>query len=95
MWEAYDGRSATLHAGADERALVADHVDAVEQVGPARDVADVEAVGAPGQHRVRAVRLRQQQVDRDDLVTVRGELAGDLGADEPGRAGQQDLHGSS
>ena len=95
MWAAYAGRSPTLDPRADQRALVADHVDAVEQVGPVGDVADVQPVGAVGEDRVLAVRLRQQQVDGDDLVAGLGQLAGDLGPDEAGRAGQQHLHGSS
>ena len=93
LWAAYAGRSATVDAGADQRGLVAHDVDAVEQVGPLDDVADVEPVQSRnvGQH---AVRLRQQRVDRHDLVPLLGEQPRDRRTDEAGRAGEQDPHGN-
>ena len=39
--------------------------------------------------------LREQRVDAHDLVAGGVELAADGAADEPGRAGQQDPHGTS
>ncbi len=78
----------------DQRALVADHVDAVEQVRPRRDVADVEPVRVRGRGSV-GVRLREEYVDAHDLVAGGGELAVDLGPDEAGRPGEQDPHASS
>ena len=84
------------HRGArtDEGGLVADHVDAVEQVGPVGGVADVEHVQAVD-HRRDPVGLRQQHVDEHDLVAGGVELAPDRAADEPGRAGEQHPHGTS
>ena len=88
------GQVRDLHAGADDRCLVADCVDAIQQAGPLRGVADVELVGASWRCG-RAVRHRQHQVDADHLVAVGVEKLADGGADEPGRAGEQDLHGMS
>ena len=80
--------------GADDRGLVADDVDPAEQVGPRgrrRGLAHVEPGGAGGRHGG-AVGALEHQVDPDHLVARGLELLPDRGADEPGRAGQQDLH---
>ena len=77
-------------AGADHRGLVADHVDAVEQVGPLPRVAYVEPVHARAGDGTGTVRLRDQRVDPDDLVAAGGQLRVDLRADEAGGAGEQD-----
>ncbi len=80
--------------GADDRRLVADHVDPAQQVGPRgrrRRLAHVEPGGA-GRRHGRAVGALEHQVDPDHLVTRGLELLPDRGADEAGRAGQQDLH---
>ena len=62
------GQVGDRDAGADERGLVADHVDAVEQVGPVGGVADVEHGAVPSATGGDAVGLRQQHVDPHDLV---------------------------
>ena len=46
-------------------------------------------------HRALAVGLRDERVDGDHLVAGLVEQVADRGADEAGRAGEQDLHGSS
>ncbi len=73
---------------------MAHRVDAVEQVAPGVDVADVELVGAVRGRRS-AVGLREHQVHPDQVVSAGVELLGDRRADEAGRTGQQDLHGIS
>ena len=83
---------ADAHPGADHRRLVADRVHAAQQVDPGAGVAHVEVVGA--RRRLgRAVRHRQHEVDPDHLVAVLLEHLADGGADEAGRAGEQDPHG--
>ena len=83
---------ADAHAGADHRRLVADRVHAAQQVDPGPGVAHVEVVGA--RRRLgRAVGHRQHEVDPDHLVAVLLEHLADGGADEAGRAGEQDPHG--
>ena len=57
-------------AGADHRRLVADHVDAVEQVGPLRRVAYVEPVHVRTRGGTGTVRLRDQRVDPHHLVAT-------------------------
>ncbi len=79
-------------AGADDGSLVAHRVHAPQQVDPGRCLPHVELVHAFGRDRG-AVRLLEHQVDTHHLVAARVELAADGGADEPGSAGEQDLHG--
>jgi hypothetical protein len=78
---------------ADHRGLVADRVDPGQQPGQQVGVADVAAheVGVRG-GRLAAVGLREQGVEQDDAVAVGAEPVGDVGADEPGSAGDQDAH---
>ncbi len=72
-------------AGAHHGALVADRVDAVQQVRPLVGVAHVEPVHALVGLRVGRVGLRDHRVDPHDLVAALGEHRGDLAADEAGR----------
>ena len=82
-------------AGPDHRREVDDDVDALQEVTPRPGLPDVEDVDARGRvgARLEPVRLGEQQVDGDDVVPVGDELAPGRGADEPGRAGQEDAHG--
>jgi hypothetical protein len=73
---------------------VAHRVDAAQEAAPRRGVTHVEVVRA-GRRRADPVGHRQHQVDADHLVAVRLEQLADGGADEPGRAREQDPHGSS
>ncbi len=75
----------------DEGGLVAHDVDAVEQFGPVRGVADVEHVQTVDL-RTDAVGLRQERVHEQDLVASGVELAPDRTPDEPGRTGEQHPH---
>ena len=83
-----------MHPGADHRGLVADRVDAVEQVGPRRGVADVELVGAVGRRRTRRA-PRQHQVDADHLVAVGLEGRADAVPMKPAEPVSRTLTGPS
>ena len=90
---AYNGQVGHRDAGPDHRRLVADHVDAVEEVGPLGRVAYVEPVDVGPRGGTRTVRLGDQRVDPDHLVATGAELGVDGGADEARRPGQQDPGG--
>ncbi len=92
LWPAYERQVGDGDACADHRCLVADHVDAVEQVGPRSRITYVDPVHALGHQGIGAVRLGDERVDADDLVATSGQLLVDLRADEAAGAGEQDPH---
>ena len=90
---AYSGRSADRHAGADHRGLVADHVDAVEQVGPGGRRRGRRAGGCPPAASAAPCAIGSIRSTRTTSWPSRLEHRADRGADEAGRAGEQDPHG--
>ena len=92
LWEAYAGRSATSTPAPTSAAWW--HTTSTPRSSSGQESASrtsrrwVSPGGA-----ARAMRLLQHQVDPDHLVAVVLERGADRAADEPGRAGEQDLHG--
>jgi hypothetical protein len=92
---AVGGRVTRVDARADNRGLMAHHIDSLEQRRQRARVADVDAVHPGRQFGVGAVRGGKHRVDGDDLVVGIGQRGGDPRPDEPGSAGQQNSHGRS
>ena len=91
LWRGVRREVGDRDARTDDGRLVADGVDAAQQVDPLAGVADVEPVD-PRRRLHRTVGLGEHQVDRDDLVAGPGQRTRDRGADEAGRAGEQHPH---
>ena len=89
------GRVGGIDAVPDHRGLVAHRVDPGQQPGQQLGVADVPAdqlVPLGPRRRTVAVRLREQRVEQERLVSLGGEPVRDVGPDETGTAGDQNTH---